>query len=164
MRKLAKVELTLPMKLGSQAVNGFRQFQRVFSIPCAEHMLFLEAALFLILVRAAFSLLRFCTVWKWLVAGISVNHVQPQSAAIQACIPQAVSRAARYVPCTTCLTQSLAGVLMLGRRGYPAFLCVGVARDGNELRAHAWVERNGAAVIGAKRLFTTILIVPGASS
>jgi hypothetical protein len=53
---------------------------------------------------------------------------------------------------------------MLERRGYPAFLCVGVAKEGDELRAHAWVECSGVAVIGAKGNFSTILILPGVSS
>ena len=53
---------------------------------------------------------------------------------------------------------------MLGRRGYPTYLCIGVTKEGDELRAHAWIECNGVAVIEAKGNFSTILTLPGVLS
>ena len=50
---------------------------------------------------------------------------------------------------TPCLTQALAVHLFLRRRGLPAQLRIGVAKDDQgELRAHAWVESNQEVVIG----------------
>lgn len=39
-----------------------------------------------------------------------------------------------------CLPRALAAHAMLRRRGIVSQLCLGVARDGQELIAHAWVE------------------------
>ena len=39
-----------------------------------------------------------------------------------------------------CLPRALAAHAMLRRRGIASRLCLGVARDGHDLAAHAWVE------------------------
>ncbi|HMF21823.1 MAG TPA: lasso peptide biosynthesis B2 protein [Pseudolabrys sp.] len=39
-----------------------------------------------------------------------------------------------------CLPSALAAHAMLRRRGIASRLCLGVARDGSELSAHAWIE------------------------
>ncbi|MGC2043423.1 MAG: lasso peptide biosynthesis B2 protein [Pseudolabrys sp.] len=39
-----------------------------------------------------------------------------------------------------CLPRALAAHAMLRRRGVASRLCLGVARDGHDLAAHAWVE------------------------
>jgi Transglutaminase-like superfamily len=39
-----------------------------------------------------------------------------------------------------CLPRALAAHAMLRRRGIASRLCLGVARDGDDLTAHAWVE------------------------
>jgi hypothetical protein len=64
-------------------------------------------------------------------------------------VARAVSRAARRVPRATCLTQAIAASVMLGRRGAPAAIRFGAARDpGGRFVAHAWVESGGRIVIG----------------
>ena len=61
----------------------------------------------------------------------------------------AVRNAARLVPASTCLIQALAASLMLRRAGLPAELHIGVAREGETgLRAHAWVDVDGRAIVG----------------
>jgi hypothetical protein len=48
-----------------------------------------------------------------------------------------------------CLPRALAALILLRRRGVPAELRIGVARDeGGALKAHAWVESEGAVVAG----------------
>jgi hypothetical protein len=65
-------------------------------------------------------------------------------------IAWAICAGSRYVPAATCLTQALAGLRMLRQAGYDATLQIGVARAGIEsIDAHAWVECEGQAVIGA---------------
>ena len=61
----------------------------------------------------------------------------------------AVTRASRFVPRATCLTQALATRILLARRGIASVVRYGAARgaDGNFL-AHAWVESEGRVVIG----------------
>lgn len=61
----------------------------------------------------------------------------------------AVESSSRFVPGTRCLTRALAGEALLARRGHPAELRLGVARDPNgAVQAHAWVECYGRVVIG----------------
>lgn len=45
-----------------------------------------------------------------------------------------------------CLQRSLVLWWLLRRRGIMADLCVGVARDTNQLTAHAWVEHDGVVI------------------
>jgi Transglutaminase-like superfamily len=60
-----------------------------------------------------------------------------------------VAVASRYVPAATCLTQALAGQILLAQYGEPALLQIGVAKnEAGKLEAHAWVESRGRIVIG----------------
>jgi hypothetical protein len=62
-----------------------------------------------------------------------------------------VRAAARRVPAATCLTQALAGQMLLARHGYSSRLQIGVARDeGGAFRAHAWLEAAAGIVLGGE--------------
>ena len=64
----------------------------------------------------------------------------------------AVRAASRYVPGATCLTQSLAAYLLIGRNGGAPRLHVGVMKEAaGHLKAHAWVVSDGVVVIGEGR-------------
>jgi Transglutaminase-like superfamily len=74
-------------------------------------------------------------------------------------IAWSIGSAARIVPRATCLTQALAGEVLLRRAGYPAEVKIGVAKGPTgKLEAHAWVESDGRIVIGDHDLhrFTTL--------
>ena len=47
-----------------------------------------------------------------------------------------------------CLPRALAAQAMLRRRGIASRLCFGVARDGDALAAHAWVELGQQILVG----------------
>jgi hypothetical protein len=47
-----------------------------------------------------------------------------------------------------CLPRALAAQAMLRRRGIASRLCLGVARDGEALAAHAWLELGREIVVG----------------
>jgi hypothetical protein len=49
-----------------------------------------------------------------------------------------------------CLPRALAAQAMLRRRGVASRLCLGVARDGATLSAHAWLELGDTIVTGAE--------------
>jgi hypothetical protein len=76
-------------------------------------------------------------------------------------IAWAVTAAARRVPRATCLTQALAGMLLLGANGHPAMLRIGVAKkeDGG-LRAHAWIDSGGETVLGDPRSDALVSLPP----
>jgi len=60
-----------------------------------------------------------------------------------------VQTASRYVPRASCLTQAVAGLLLLHRYGHKANLCIGVANTkSGGFRAHAWLERKGSVILG----------------
>lgn len=60
-----------------------------------------------------------------------------------------VTVTSRYVPQASCLTQAMTAQILLRRYGHPATLRIGVTRGGKgDFQAHAWVESNGAVVIG----------------
>jgi hypothetical protein len=69
-----------------------------------------------------------------------------------AAIRRAVSRAARTVPGSSCLAQSLAATQLLREAGEPALLSIGVAHPANRQRApldaHAWVMSGDLLVAG----------------
>jgi len=79
----------------------------------------------------------------------------------------AVVASSRVVPHATCLTQALAGRMLLARHGYPSRLHIGVARgEAGSLEAHAWLESGDRVVIGDQQLerFTPLLALDGERS
>jgi hypothetical protein len=82
----------------------------------------------------------------WLVPGVPGNA---SDLSLPERVARAVARISRVVPGATCLTQALAGQVLLERHGFPTRLHIGVARDGREaVRAHAWLDTQGGTVIG----------------
>ena len=64
-------------------------------------------------------------------------------------IVHAVVSVSSRIPRASCLTQALAASILLSRHGHDATLRIGVAKDGRgRLRAHAWLESNGATILG----------------
>ena len=47
-----------------------------------------------------------------------------------------------------CLPRALAAHAMLRRRGIASRLCLGVARNGGEFAAHAWIEVGEKKIVG----------------
>lgn len=58
----------------------------------------------------------------------------------------AVAAVGRRWPGATCLTQALAARMLLGRRGIPSQVRIGLRRDeAGGIAGHAWLESEGAA-------------------
>ena len=51
-----------------------------------------------------------------------------------------------------CLPRALAAHAMLRRRGIASRLCLGVARDGSDLAAHAWVEVGETKIVSGPEI------------
>ncbi|HMQ29535.1 MAG TPA: lasso peptide biosynthesis B2 protein [Chloroflexaceae bacterium] len=65
---------------------------------------------------------------------------------------RAVARASRLVPGADSLTQAMATLTLMRRRGLTGRLRRGVRRDRRgALLTHAWVEHNGRVIIGGPR-------------
>ena len=71
----------------------------------------------------------------------------------------AVRVASRHVPWDAkCLVQAVAARAMLGRRRLSGTIYFGVAKEGEELKAHAWVRTGTRVVTGAREMlgFTVV--------
>lgn len=107
-----------------------------------------ETAFVVPAMRLALTLLPFRVVHRFLSARVRRYRGRPASES-QERIVWAVRGVAARVPYASCLTQALAVTLILARHGHAATLRVGVAKDEHgPLRAHAWLESNGTAILG----------------
>jgi hypothetical protein len=100
--------------------------------------------------RLALSLLPFRLVHRALAAATRRSLRRPRrEMRSPERITWAVQAVAARVPRASCLTQALAATLLLALHGQSATLRVGVARsDDGTLRAHAWLESHGRAILG----------------
>ncbi len=104
----------------------------------------------------ALLLLWTCRLGLWLLPFKTLRHLLAKIAFLSTRGPAktdtiiwAVAVGSRYVPVATCLTQALAGQVLLNRHDVPALLRIGVAKDEQGVfRAHAWVESQGRILIG----------------
>ena len=124
-----------------------RRLSRLRSLTGEERRLLLDAVLLSVVIRVALSIMPFRAVRRTLRPFRSLGRPGRGSVLLDD-IGTAVATAGRYVPGSTCLTEALVGEILLSRRGFPARLCLGVARKAGVLRAHAWVESEGTIVIG----------------
>jgi len=127
-----------------------KRVHRFFRRPATDRSLLVKAAFMVGAVRLRLWGLPFRTLRRLLArvtqepAGL---HKADRSSLAR--IAWAVTVASRYVPAASCLTQALATRVLLGRRGHPACLRIGVVRgEDRQLQAHAWVESDGVVVIG----------------
>lgn len=112
-----------------------------------EFALFLTAGLMVLRMRAALWLLPFRKVRQIVASQGRVRQVGCVCTSTIIC--RAVIISSRCVPGATCLTQALAAQALLARQGLTAKLCIGVAKNGQRIRAHAWLENpKGEVLIG----------------
>jgi transglutaminase-like putative cysteine protease len=111
--------------------------------------LLIEATLALILARLAVGLLPAERIIAWASRPPPrVDRFPPVPADV---ICRAVEEvAAKSWMQAVCLPQALAAQGMLRRRGIASRLCLGAARQGNALTAHAWIELGDEVIIGGR--------------
>lgn len=129
-----------------------KRLRKFLHLPKRDRFLLASTALLLGTIKLGLLLLPFQTL-RHLLARMTLAHSQLQQAD-QACVGKvvwAVEVASRYMPGgAKCLAQALATQVLLGRRGHPADLRIGVAKgETGKLEAHAWVESQGNIVIGS---------------
>jgi hypothetical protein len=124
---------------------------RVFwNLDWRERLLLVEALAVVVAVRLGLWLLPFQKL-RSLVRAAGRCPVDSHSANVLPVerIAWTVRAVGDFVPGATCLTQALAGQIMLARRSQPARLHIGVAKGSEEkLSAHAWLECDGRIVLG----------------
>ena len=127
--------------------------RKIFSLSADDRRLFVDAMLVVGTIRCGLWLLPFKSLRRLL---LKISKVAPQLRGTDSMVAErvawAVKVSSRYIPNATCLTQALATKVLLGRRGQPAVLRIGVTRnEQGEFLAHAWVESNGQSVIGGSQ-------------
>lgn len=131
-----------------------KHLRKFLQLPPVKQTLLVEAASLLVLVRLGLAVLPFHTLRRLLarIAALPAVSSQGVSVGIEETVAWAVEVASHYGPgSSSCLVQALAAQALLQRRGHPANLRIGVAREvGNPLRAHAWVESKGKIIIGGE--------------
>ncbi len=116
--------------------------RKCLTLPVRDWVLLAEAWCFVIWARSA-AIRR--SAWH-LTHGPAVRTA---SGLAPARIAWAVRNASRLVPRSTCLVQALAARHLLARHGFAANVVIGVARQHETgFDAHAWVEYQGAVLIG----------------
>jgi hypothetical protein len=128
-----------------------RLWQRFCALNAADRRLMVESAAWLVAVRTGLMLLPFLALRRVLSSlSARVRH-SPNSTHEPARVAWAVAHTARHLPfSTTCLIESLAAHAMLRRRGVNCDVRFGVRPPlgGPTLAAHAWIECDGAVLLG----------------
>jgi hypothetical protein len=126
---------------------------RFASLSWGHRVLLCTSAVLLLACRLLLTLLEL----DWARWGTSrLARVSPAMTSVEdpEHITWAVTCANAYLPGSgTCLAQAIVGATLLAAHGYPATVRLGVAKPETAFEAHAWVEQEGAVVVGdLKRL------------
>jgi hypothetical protein len=108
-----------------------------------------EAGIMLALARLAVRLLPSARLFAW--AGRPPKHLRRFATDEARWIAWAVAQRGGAPGINAlCLPRALAAHAMLRRRGIASRLCLGVARNGDVVAAHAWIEVGGRAIVGGE--------------
>lgn len=143
------------MKLLSRTASLVRHAR---TLPAEEWVLFSHALSLVICVRMALWLLPSRVIVQRVLEGSQRLPATARSGVRPDQIGWAIDAASRRVPRASCLTQAVAGQILLRRHGIASTLQVGVIRDQQGFRAHAWIEEGGRILIGGigSRQFTAM--------
>ncbi|MBN1607858.1 MAG: lasso peptide biosynthesis B2 protein [Polyangiaceae bacterium] len=124
---------------------------RWLGLPLPDQLATAEALLVVLGTRIAVGALPTRALSRWVSRAMRANGGRSaEPPPVVARVTQAVRRASLRVPGATCLVQALAGWLMLERRHVPARIDVGVQKQADELRAHAWLVVAQRIVLGGE--------------
>jgi Transglutaminase-like superfamily len=128
-----------------------REWRRFLALTSGDRALIVEAAALLCAIRAAVAVLPF-SFSRRVLRALPPSRSIPECSAAESVrsIAWAVRSAAARLPVrTTCLVDALAGEAMLARRDVACELRFGVRSAPGVFSAHAWIEHEGAVVLGA---------------
>jgi hypothetical protein len=124
-------------------------------LPNEEKAALLQVLPLLIGIRCGLRVLPLQKLYRFILrrGGIKQRPDQPDTT-YPGRMAQAIERVTPYVLGeNACLTQALAGLFLLRRRGWPAVLRIGVMKkEDGSLQAHAWLMSEGQVVLGGKAI------------
>jgi hypothetical protein len=115
------------------------------ALPRRDQVLLIEACATLAIVRGALHLFTIDSLRAW------AGRLGHGNRAVES-IVWAVRTASRSMPGTTCLSSALALQRLLSAQGCVSQLHIGVAREAEQIAAHAWVLHEGRVLIGEEGL------------
>ena len=126
------------------------RLHKFFRLPPREQIVLVQAWALLLLMEPALRVLPFQQLRAL------CNHAGRKRPGTSSEPVPSVSRlawlvevAGRLIPGTaTCLKKALVLSWLLGRHGIASTLQIGVARHGDALAAHAWIEQQGQVIFG----------------
>ncbi len=129
-----------------------RVLRKFLRLPLNDRRMLVSAALVLGLVGAGLRLISFKKLLR-MADGFSRKPSQRPNPSCHSSerISWAISAVGRRIPFLSgCLIQAVATKTLLARWGHPSVMRIGVNKGENgRLEAHAWVESEGAVVMGA---------------
>lgn len=139
------------------------RIRKFLTLTGRERELFLEAAFWMSIFRAAILILPFKMIARRLgrhMCESNITFVDAEARKEVIAVSRALQTMARNLPWKcTCLVQGAAGKRMLGLRRIPATLYLGSAKDDRQkLIAHAWLRSADVVVTGSaeKDRFTVV--------
>jgi len=129
-------------ELGLAAAPPLREgvLRRLRRLTAAEAWVLARAWLVLLVADLGLRILPFQRVERWLAPPV---HEVAEEAAVPGLVWATAAAARHHLYPMRCLPRALCLRWLLGRHGIAAELRIGVERRRGEMRAHAWVERDG---------------------
>jgi hypothetical protein len=124
-----------------------RRLKRWLSLTAGERVLLLRALFVLGLARLSLWTVSVNAARRIVAAGVGSGGATSVERLVWA-----VKVTSRYVPGATCLTQALALQALLAQAGHESRVEIGVAKNANQLEAHAWVICRNHIVIGGPEI------------
>lgn len=119
-------------------------WQKLLRLPSRQRWMLLSASLRLLVVALALRVWSLPTIVRWLHRRAVANCSSSADGTEQARLADLVELADRHgVLPPSCLRRSLVLAWFFSDQGVVPSLRIGVAREANQLRAHAWVELSG---------------------
>lgn len=123
-----------------------RPLLRLFSLNLTDKAFLLRCLMAVARVRIGLTFLGYKRVRTW----IPDRPLERSPASELQRVAWGVKAAARMVPRASCLTQAVAGQLLLARAGLRSDVRIGVAKDDKgKFSAHAWLMSDDRIVLGA---------------
>ena len=118
---------------------------KYFKLPRKNQILLIKTLLTLVKVRLMLWFMSFHHIQKYF-SNIRVTEKRDKTVCELSWSLKVVSH---YLPGTTCLTNALAGYILLSKHGYSSLVKIGVGKsDEGEFEAHAWLEYGDRIIIG----------------
>jgi len=131
--------------MGAMSAYGFDPLRRLRRLSRAEAWAFARAWALLLAADLGLRLLPFPRLERWLAPPL-VEGAVAEETAVPRLVWATAAAARHHLYPMRCLPQALCLRWLLGRHGIAAELRIGVERRRGEMRAHAWVERDGRPV------------------